>query len=76
MIEIGQRYRVHPVFMKYDDSEQSCMVVGRVAYIHPKGRFVELAFDSAPGTVRESFWPEQLTEQCRVRQKGEQECRS
>lgn len=61
MVELNQCYRVKPVFTKMKEGP-SVSLVGKVVYIHPKGRYVVLEFDGPIGKTREAFCPEQLTE--------------
>lgn len=68
MVELNQRYRVKPVLAKMKEGP-SVSLIGKVVYIHPKGRYVVLEFDGPIGKSREAFYPEQLTEKNRVLQK-------
>lgn len=65
MIELNQEYRVKPAFTKTNDENCKSMV-GRVVYIHPKGRYAVLEFEGAGGKARESFPMDQLTDKNRV----------
>ena len=65
-MELGEKYRVTPAFSVAKNCERPRSMVGKVTYIHPRGRFVVLEFD---GGSRECFPPEQLTESNRVRDK-------
>lgn len=65
MVELNQCYRVKPVFAKMKEGP-SVSLVGKVVYIHPKGRYVVLEFDGPNGKSREAFYPEQLTDKNRV----------
>lgn len=58
-MEVGQKYRVKPAFTTYKDGTAGVRMIGRVIWVHPKGRFAVLAF---AGGVRECFYPQQLTE--------------
>lgn len=68
MIELNQKYRVSPAFTKIN-VEACKSMVGRVAYIHPKGRYAVLEFEGPGGTARESFPLDQLTDKNRVLEK-------
>lgn len=57
-MENDEKYRVKPVFASSNDGTSGVRMVGRVVWVHPKGRFAVLAF---AGGVREVFYPEQLT---------------
>lgn len=65
IVQIGEIYRVKPVFA----SEQlgGVYMKGKVVYIHPKRRHAALEFreQKTGNTVRECFWPEELTEENR-----------
>lgn len=68
MIELGQKYRVSPAFTK-TNAEACKSMVGRVVYIHPKGRYAVLEFEGPGGKAKESFPLDQLTDQNRVLEK-------
>ena len=70
MIEKDQYYRVRPVFARGDGSGVVPAMVGRVSYVHPKGRFATLEFTGPGGVSWECFWPEDLTERNLMRQSG------
>ena len=74
MVQIGEEYRVLPAFVaNIDDGKQSRKQVGKVVYVHPKGRYALLSFEGVSGKPRECFYSEQLTEKNRVqRKKGKQ----
>jgi len=44
-------------------------MVGRVVYIHPKGKYAVLEFEGPGGKARESFPLDQLTDKNRVLEK-------
>lgn len=58
-MEIGKWHRVAPVF-SIEKEGPGRFMMGKVVYVHPQGRFAVLEFEGRWGTVRESFWPEQL----------------
>lgn len=58
-IRLGQLYRVKAVFAG-DRTDRSASLKGRVAYVHPKGRYAVLDFGCGGESVRECFWPEEL----------------
>lgn len=66
---VGAIYRVRPVFAVAKDGSRPVMQ-GTCVAVHPKGRFAVLEFEGIWGTVRECFWPEQVTERSRVTEKG------
>ncbi len=68
MIELNQKYRVTPAFTK-TNVEVCKSLVGRVVYIHPKGRYAVLEFKGPGGKARESFPLDQLTDKNRVIEK-------
>lgn len=66
-MDIGAVYRVRPAFTIYKEAEQPRTLRGRVAWVHPKGRYCVLAFK---GGIRECFFPEQLNQEKLVREGG------
>lgn len=68
MVELKQKYRVKPVFTK-GESDAAKIMVGRVVYVHPEGRYAVLEFEGTKGNPREAFWPEDLTDSNRMLEK-------
>jgi hypothetical protein len=68
VVEINQKYRVKPVFSVAQKGKPRTME-GRVVYVHPEGRYAVLEFEGPKGKVRESFWPENLTDRNRMLEK-------
>ena len=68
-MKLNEKYRVIPSDAIPDTRNVRHPMEGRVVYVHPKGRFAELEFEGVNGTFRESFRPDQLTENNRVREK-------
>lgn len=58
MVKRGQRYRVVPAFGGM--CEKVTPQVGRVVYVHPRGRYAVLEFDGVFGRPREGFRPDDL----------------
>jgi hypothetical protein len=60
MVEVGQKYAVHPAFgrMTMDKSGEQ---IGQVVYIHPQGHYAVLEFDGIDGRPRECFHLDELT---------------
>ncbi len=63
-MEIGEIYRVRPVFATGTDASGKTMK-GKVVYVHPRGRYATLAFEGVNGTARECFFPDELVQRCR-----------
>lgn len=63
-MEVGQWVACVPQsFSDYDDSHNKIKngeMVGRIAYIHPKGRYVRVMFEFRGGNVYESFFPHEV----------------
>lgn len=55
----GLWYRVAPHFAQNMLAKVKSQV-GKVVYVHPKGRFATLEFPGEKGKPRECFFPEQL----------------
>lgn len=53
-MEIGQRFKVRPVFA-HAEKEASNMQWGTVIWIHPLGRYAVLEFEGIHGKPRECF---------------------
>ena len=66
MVEIGQKYRVKPVFAG-SGAIVSNAQKGKVVYIHPQGHYATLEFGGVHGKPREAFYLDELTEQNKVR---------
>lgn len=66
---IGAMYSVRPAFALTQEGAKPVMR-GTCVAVHPKGRFAVLEFEGVWGTVRECFWPEQVTDRNRVTRKG------
>lgn len=58
-MKIGERYSVVPAFL--GDTVKTPPQVGRVVYVHPRGRYAVLEFDGVFGRPREGFRPDDLT---------------
>lgn len=62
----GLWYRVAPEFAQSalvaKDRKTTAAVkkVGKVVYVHPRGRYATLEFKDGKGMARECFYPEQL----------------
>lgn len=69
MAKLNERYRVTPKFAMGEGGTGKT-AVGEVVYVHPLGRYATLEFEGMCGNCRETFWPEELTPQNRVRQKA------
>ncbi len=52
-MKIGERYSVIPAFA--GDTVKTAPQVGRVVYVHPRGRYAVLEFDGVFGCPREGF---------------------
>lgn len=68
-MKLGEEYRVTPAAAIPDLRNHRNPMVGKVVWVHPKGRLVTLEFQGVNGTFRESFSPEELTENNRVHRK-------
>lgn len=60
-MKIGDKVVCRPVKIVDIDAlgrkTENQVQTGRVEYIHPKGRYVTVAFETPKGTLRESFLP-------------------
>ncbi len=64
-MRIGQACVVHPVTLTGYDEDQGKNKTkvakrGKIVYIHPKMRFVRVAFEFLSGSIVESFAPEEV----------------
>lgn len=57
MIEVGDRRTVVPVTFSETgpDSRTRTQLRGTVVYVHPRGRYCVLEFETRGGKIRESF---------------------
>ena len=63
-MQLGEKYKVITESSLCDAKNARRPLCGRVVYVHPLGRFAVLEFTH--GNFRESFFPEDLTEQNRT----------
>ena len=61
-MQVGELYRVRSDSVYCDNLKNRPKVQGRVAWVHPQGRFAVLEI----GGARECYYPEELTERNRV----------
>lgn len=66
-MQLGERYMVTTESSVCDRTNARHTIRGKVVYVHPEGRFAVLEFQGIRGKFRESFFPEQLTDNNKVR---------
>lgn len=62
-MELGQKVICRPITFYEPDPESQKRVgpqTGRIAYIHPKGRYVTVEFERHGKLLRESFFPDEI----------------
>ena len=62
MVQLGERYQVLPAFIaNINNALTSRTQVGKVVYVHPKGRYAVLEFEGVYGNPREGYRMDELT---------------
>lgn len=62
MVQLGERCQVLPAFIaNINNALTNRTQVGKVVYVHPKGRYAVLEFEGVYGNPREGYRMDELT---------------